>query len=1337
MVRRTATKGSPVRRRIIASDSDDTEDNIRIQKGKKEHIEVVITDAPNVSSTLSIKNMPMQVSPRKVTALAAEFSSLNVDGSINKDEQIQIKLKGVKMQKDQLEEGIKTTCKVSVPVQRVPLATLPSSFIHSPSSRVTYQQMDIDKTPKERLIISQLVLTNFKSYAGRQCIGPFHPSFSSIVGPNGSGKSNVIDALLFVFGFRASQMRQSKISALIHKSLEHSDLEWCSVEIYFEEIQETVDVKYIMKPESRMVISRKAFKNNTSKYMINNCESSYTEITSLLRKKGIDLDHKRFLILQGEVESIAQMKPKAQNEHEEGLLEYLEDIVGTSNYKKPIEEMSIEVDRLNELCEERSNRVFVVKKEKDTVLSYIKDENELVMKQSKLYQAYVFEYDKSVEIAKEQIEKLKKVIDMDESNHKANIKTIKELEKQYERNLKNDLNNAQKEFTKYDQENIKLQEKQKHLLQKLKKNNNLIQTNSHSYSESVIWIENYIQEIKSYENDICVLKNKLELETKELGKIRFDLKDKTQDISDKLEVKQKQLEPWIEQINSRQSKIDVINSEIKIFLDKENKSQQEIHNIQERIRLIEEEEKITRKTIQQCKVDKDNKEKELLIAKDEFEKMKEEERRFKEKLSQCHQKEDEAKAYFSKFQNHNSVLTGLIRLKESGRINGFHGRLGSLGTIPDKYDVAISTACPSLNHMVVETVEVGQQCIEYLRTNNLGRAVFIILSRLPSKSMERIETPENVPRLFDLITPKEKKFAPAFFNALRHTLVAENLQQANRIAYGKKRWKVVTLDGQLIDKSGTMTGGGNKVARGGMSSKLESYVSSSSIAKYEQDRKIVEEAYQIFNSKYTLLRNQIDEMTKEVPELDVKISILSLELSTHNNNIIDAKKTLKDVSLLYQISSTDVKKKKDLENDVIDLEKENEVTRRNMAGIEQEIKQLQDRIMEIGGIRLRTQKAKVDSLQDQLNTIHDRITNADVSKIKKEKDKIKFEKAINDSKDELRTIELQLSDVKADISKKSKLIDSIRSKTGKIQEEINEKTDELAEIKLKLNKEIDANNSARVEEIETKNKLEEYIKILSDNEKKLKYWKDKLKNLKLQNIQEYFEDSELLTLQVYNKEELESINREKLKAEITALEEKTQNVKIELDVLEEYKKKDEEYRSRSKDLENVINERNSVRLRLSELKQTRLNEFMTGFNSISLKLKEMYQMITMGGNAELELVDSLDPFSEGILFSVMPPKKSWKNISNLSGGEKTLSSLALVFALHHYKPTPLYVMDEIDAALDFRNVSIIANYIKDRTKNAQLIVISLRNNMFELAARLIGIYKTENKTKSVTLENKL
>lgn len=173
----------------------------------------------------------------------------------------------------------------------------------------------------------------------------------------------------------------------------------------------------------------------------------------------------------------------------------------------------------------------------------------------------------------------------------------------------------------------------------------------------------------------------------------------------------------------------------------------------------------------------------------------------------------------------------------------------------------------------------------------------------------------------------------------------------------------------------------------------------------------------------------------------------------------------------------------------------------------------------------------------------------------------------------------------------------------------------------------------------------------------------------------------------YTKDELVDMDKDSLKGEIAILEEKTQNVNIELGVLAEYRRRVEEHTARSSDLQSAVTSRDTAKKRCDDLRKLRLEGFMQGFSLISLRLKEMYQMITMGGNAELELVDSLDPFSEGILFSVMPPKKSWKNISNLSGGEKTLSSLALVFALHHYKPTPLYVMDEIDAALDFRNVS--------------------------------------------------
>ena len=221
-------------------------------------------------------------------------------------------------------------------------------------------------------------------------------------------------------------------------------------------------------------------------------------------------------------------------------------------------------------------------------------------------------------------------------------------------------------------------------------------------------------------------------------------------------------------------------------------------------------------------------------------------------------------------------------------------------------------------------------------------------------------------------------------------------------------------------------------------------------------------------------------------------------------------------------------------------------------------------------------------------------------------------------------------------------------------------------------------------------------------------------------------------------EALAQFDRRDLKNEIETLEKERDNLgkNANMSAIAEYRKKETDYLAKVTELDRITDERNEARKLWDELRRLRLEKFMEGFGVITLKLKEMYQMITLGGDAELELVDSLDPFSEGIVFSVRPPKKSWKNIANLSGGEKTLSSLALVFALHHYKPTPLYVMDEIDAALDFKNVSIVANYIKERTKNAQFIIISLRNNMFELADRLVGIYKTDNSTKSVTIDPK-
>lgn len=182
------------------------------------------------------------------------------------------------------------------------------------------------------------------------------------------------------------------------------------------------------------MISRRAFKNNASKYYINGKESNFTIVTTLLRDRGVDLDHKRFLILQGEVESIAQMKPKAANEHDDGLLEYLEDIIGTSKYKTPIEESAVEVETLNEVCMEKNTRVQHVEKEKNSLedkknkaLAYIRDENELAMKQSALYQIYIAECGDNISVTEEAIGQMQEQLTAEQEKHQGNEDGMKQI----------------------------------------------------------------------------------------------------------------------------------------------------------------------------------------------------------------------------------------------------------------------------------------------------------------------------------------------------------------------------------------------------------------------------------------------------------------------------------------------------------------------------------------------------------------------------------------------------------------------------------------------------------------------------------------------------------------------------------------------------------------------------------------------------------------------------------------------------------------------------------------------------------------------------------------------
>jgi structural maintenance of chromosome 4 len=923
----------------------------------------------------------------------------------------------------------------------------PMDIVVRTRAAATMPSSQIPDEPRSRTVITHLVLKNFKSYAGRQEVGPFHASFSSVVGPNGSGKSNVIDSLLFVFGFRASKMRQGKISALIHNSAAYPDLDHCEVEVHFQQIMDLPAGGHKVIAGSQLVISRRAFKNNASKYYIDGRESNFTAVTTLLRDRGVDLDHKRFLILQGEVESIAQMKPKATGEHDDGLLEYLEDIIGTSKYKTPIDEAATETEALNEVCAEKNTRVQHVEKErnsledkKDKALAFIRDENELATKQSALYQIYTNECSDNVTVTEEAVQQLQKQLNVEMEKHKGNQEGIKRLQKQhnstakeYER-MSESTQSVLKEMAKLDKETVKHAEKKKFLANKAKKLVKTVEDSKFAISGATTQATQAEDDINRNAQSIAELEAEMQQEEARLNQIRESLKGKTQGISDEIAAKQKTLEPWQAKVNQKQSSISVAKSELDILRDRGNAGANAIQEIESKITALFETREARAVEYKECRRERKAVEQSVQEAQTEVDHLVAKEPALRSKLSGARQKADEARASLAATQTQGNVLTGLMRLKESGRIDGFHGRLGNLGTIDTKFDVAISTACPSLDNLVVDSVEVGQQCIEYLRKNDLGRANFILLDRLPQRDLSAIQTPENVPRLYDLVKPKHDRYRPAFYSVLQNTLVAKDLEQANRIAYGAKRWRVVTLDGQLIDKSGTMSGGGTRVARGAMSSKVVADVTKDQVAKLEVDRDALEETFGQFQQRLQQLEAHLKQLQDRVPQLDTQAQKLRMEVDSLDRNIADAEKRVEELQSESQPSQSDNNRVSELEKTIKTLEKETEKLQSETAGIEEEIKGLQDRIMEVGGVQLRTHKAKVDGLKEQVDHRTEEMSNAEINKAKAEKQKSKHEKTFNDAQSELEKITADAEKVDDEIREQTRNTAGFRKEAEEAQE---------------------------------------------------------------------------------------------------------------------------------------------------------------------------------------------------------------------------------------------------------------------------------------------------------------
>ena len=1209
---------------------------------------------------------------------------------------------------------------------------------------------------KPRLVIKELELENFKSYAGVQKVGPFHKSFSSVVGPNGSGKSNVIDAMLFVFGKRAKQLRLNKVSELIHTSANHSDIDSARVSVYFQEIIDDAgdEEGFEVVAGSEMVVTRTAHSNNTSKYYLNGKLSNFTEVTTTLREKGIDLDHNRFLILQGEVEQISMMKPKAATPHDEGLLEYLEDIIGTNKYIEQIDELNQKLEEVTEQRDSHVQRLKHVEKERDGLEgarkeaeAYMTKEGELLGWQSVLYRLYINQAGVNLEQihkTKDQLEARLREEKEKQAESDAALKTIK---KEYETGVKEldtvqaEMEKTGNEFKDFERRDVKFREDLKHLKAKAKKAVDKAGKEEKKAAAAEQEVEALTAELPTLEKAIAQAQDELAPADARLAELEEGIQSEVNGYRKELETVQGELVPWERKIAEAKATLDKFEFEKKTLNDKHNEAKATLESAVDSMKEAED--------AQESKVaELAGLESEITASQNELQRLRDEEssltvetQRLTQSARAVNARCQERKAAQDAVKSRGQVLASLMSAKASGKIAGIWGRLGDLGAVDAQYDIAASTSSGALDYIVVDDTATAQKCVMLLREKGLGVATFLILDKqrhLLKACQEKVQPPEGSNRLFDLLKISHDELRPAFYYAFRNTVVADDLDQASRIAYGNdKRWKrVVTLDGQLIESTGTISGGGSKprggrICIGSVKGVMSPRDDDADVGGGDDEASLKKIEAQLKATQKELKENQksIRGMEQKISKMKLSLKKLGAEVESCKVNAQSLKAQLDSLRKQAEVPADEARRLKDLSKEIEKASKELEKHTKGCSSLHKKVEELRSSIEEAGGQPMKDARARAADIRETIDKLTKDIPQTKVKISSQEKVAKKSTKAALDAKAEADRLSEEMEELKESFKGIESQAMVVMEKYKEAQDLQAEKADALKELTARYDEKKEEVATIRTTGVDIEAKLDDCSRSLNEEASNRKHWEGELKKCTNLMSERSTEDE----TQAISDDELSTYTIDDAKYNVTMAEAELEKMKPDMNAIEAYKKKDSEYAERLAGLEEISKTREGSRAAYESLRRKRLDEFMAGFNTISMKLKEMYQMITLGGDAELELVDSLDPFSEGIVFSVRPPKKSWKNICNLSGGEKTLSSLALVFALHHFKPTPLYVMDEIDAALDFKNVSIVAHYIKERTKDAQFVIISLRNNMFELADRLVGIYKTDNCTKSVTI----
>ncbi|MCD6170983.1 MAG: chromosome segregation protein SMC [Thermoplasmata archaeon] len=1149
------------------------------------------------------------------------------------------------------------------------------------------------------MYLKEIRLENFKSFGSRVRI-PFLPGFTAITGPNGSGKSNIIDAILFVLGVRSPKMvRAERLTDLIYKG--NRDADYCKVSLIFDNSDGS------LPGGDEIILTRKIRKaplpNNPSNYYsyfyINGKGASLNEFVDLLSSANIS---ENSIVQQGDVTSIVEMGGVNRRR-------IIDEIAGISDFDAEIEkaerereEVERNMEHIDIILGEIKKHIRQLKKERDDAVKYKQMMEELEKNKAML------SYKKKMEIERE----------------------INEVNKQIEsyEKSKTDLENELRKLKdSYNQKNLAYQEIEDKLAEIGGEELNEIKIKIDSLKEEVIKSKEKINyynmeiastsgEIKEMESKIKKIKNEINQYVKRLHELNYERQEKKDEIDKlkaKIEEKKKNLQHSDEiamnlgreiaklrkEIENEKDKLHELKLEKDRLIQRKegmqsafNETMENKNALETELNEINEELSSIKKDKKERKIKRENLEKNLFELKKKEAEINERIRQidkeiihFQREIAKLRTKEDMA--------SYSQAVKAILEARDEGVIKGIHGSIAELGKVEEKYSKAIEVAAGRrIEAIVVENDGIAAKCIDYLKKNNYGRATFLPLNKIMvgkprGKAMLAVRDENAVGFAIDLVK-YDARYHPAFWYVFGDTVVVKNLDTARNLMGGVR---LVTLDGEIIEASGAITGGSmsRKTTFGMMDrDKINDLTKRLRDANFEQEeltKKIVE-----IKDSIAGIEDELNKLPLLVDKNYEKLEIRKKEVESRLKSITsEFEKRKREINEINQIIDEQDKK---ISNVEIKIGKNSEILKEKEEKLmKMAKKEVLNEIQEI--------KKKLEKLQEE-----ERDLNSKIKTTEKEKEIVLSR--LNEMNESMLEEKNKVEEMKTMLENEKKKYNENKNKLmtmKEIETKITGKAKELSIERNKIYREI-VELENKIDGISTK--IETAIDLISRAKARIPTLEMAL--------------AEVIDIKYEFKAPLPSI--EEIKHKIKRMEEKLNAMQpVNMLALEEYERQDERRKKFEEDMEKLTNQRKNLMKLEEEIKKKKKKAFYDVFNKVRENYRQIYARLAGGGDGELLLENEDNPFEGGLIIRVRPEGKRALHLNALSGGEKSIASLAFIFSIQAYNPSPFYVLDEVDMFLDEKNAGKVAKMVAENVQKAQFIVVSLRRTTLMQANHIYGV----------------